>query len=578
MKRIAIILGLVMALTACNAQKGNDIIITAEVNELPEFGLVVSYLKYVQRGIDFDENKRGKYVIEGEDAVFLRLHNGFTEAIDLYAEKGDRIHVSYDGKSFKNGVEISGDRKKITEYLKEETHSFSLPQKMYELEFPEFMEKVNESLSTQLERFEERKKTLKEESRLFVKLEENSIRYSHSFNLLNYPHMHRIISGSTEQTVPEAYFRELKKWMIEDSDLLALEPYRTFMTEAAWKIASNNQGSVDDYQKLTTQMGYIATQLTNKRLMQQLLGILIDRYMQQNGIDKALDQFYRKHVTDADLLARYNREYDSWMRVEPGEPMIDFRVTDLAGKEYSPEDFKGRPVCYYLWVPFYPSIQEYSFLKELQPLFTGKNIELVSLSIADKDEWEKVVVNQEVQLGQHCFLGHDRDFLKKCHYLSGNMYQFIWVDALTKRCVFIYLMMSAAIQNGIITEPAIFGELVDYSTKIWSDLNVQEGKATVDDPDYYKNRGFIAVVSDQFTSESAPWHLSVFTHPSYAGYPHCDFLAYLKAAMYYSESEFRAKYPIESCPLINERYDIVVNYMKTEYGIDLQGIATGSEN
>lgn len=434
MNKTGMMIGGIMALGCLGAcdwtPKGDNIVITVDVKQLPEFGFVVSYLNETQQAVNIDTCGHGEYIIEGEEALFLRLHNGFTEKIDLYAEKGDRIHLAYDGVSFKNGMEITGDRKKITRYLEEETYAFNLPQKVYELEFPEFMEKVNKSLTESLERFEKEKETLKKESRLFVKLEENNIRYSHSYNLLNYPHFHRIMTKSDKNVVSEQYFGELKKWMVEDPQLLALDPYRTFMKEAAWKIATENKGSESEYQKLTSQVGYIATHINHPLLKQRLLDMLIMRHTKYQGIEKALDQFYRNHVTNEELLTRYNALYNSWMRIEPGEPMIEFTAINASGKICTPKEFKGRPVCYYLWVPYYPAIREFALLKELQPLLEEKNVLLVPLFInSEQDEWRQHLENPDVQQGIHCFIGHNREFLKKCHYLSNNMYQFIWVDA-----------------------------------------------------------------------------------------------------------------------------------------------------
>lgn len=117
------------------------------------------------------------------------------------------------------------------------------------------------------------------------------------------------------------------------------------------------------------------------------------------------------------------------MRVEPGEPMIAFTAFSPDGKTVTPNDFKGNYTLYYLWLPFYASTKEYQYLKELEPLFKEKNIKLVSLCIdSNKDSWEQAIQNPEIQLGEHYYLGFNREFLDACHYNSYNMYQFILVD------------------------------------------------------------------------------------------------------------------------------------------------------
>lgn len=154
-------------------------------------------------------------------------------------------------------------------------------------------------------------------------------------------------------------------------------------------------------------------------------------------------------------------------------------------------------------------------------------------------------------------------------------------SAKIKRDVFIYLMIQNAMNSGIIEEPAAFTEGMDYKTAFYNDMDIENNKADKSDPNYYKNRGFVEMISADFTSElnRAPFALFEYTDPSVdkAMGAHRDFLFYIRAALYYPEADFRAYYPIDLYPLINKRYDIVVGHIKTVYGIDLQGIAEGPE-
>ena len=45
--------------------------------------------------------------------------------------------------------------------------------------------------------------------------------------------------------------------------------------------------------------------------------------------------------------------------------------------------------------------------------------------------------------------------------------------------------------------------------------------------------------------------------------------------MYYTEAEFEAEYPQAQYPLVHQRYQIILNYMKTQYGLDLLAIGEG---
>ena len=53
------------------------------------------------------------------------------------------------------------------------------------------------------------------------------------------------------------------------------------------------------------------------------------------------------------------------------------------------------------------------------------------------------------------------------------------------------------------------------------------------------------------------------------------FQAYIMNAMWFTPEEFDKRYEPETNTIIREQYDLVVSYMKEEYGIDLVGIANG---
>ena len=134
-------------------------------------------------------------------------------------------------------------------------------------------------------------------------------------------------------------------------------------------------------------------------------------------------------------------------------------------------------------------------------------------------------------------------------------------------------MIEAALQNGIITEPTEFKEGINYTTSI---VNQDSQK---DNENYYMNRGFINIIYRTFSGEKIPSGLSEYTNPSWEqeAYPYRDFLSYIRAAMFYTKTEFQAKYSPTTYPLINQRYEIVVNHIKNNYGIDLEGIAKGPQ-
>ena len=141
-----------------------------------------------------------------------------------------------------------------------------------------------------------------------------------------------------------------------------------------------------------------------------------------------------------------------------------------------------------------------------------------------------------------------------------------------KRNIFLRIYIENAIRKGIITEPAEFTEGVTYEPN----FNTNRPETS----NYYLTRGFIDVFRGAYTSSQTPIGTAEYTRPSGEEpdiYPHADFVYYIRAAMWYTPEEFEGLYPSVKYPLIKKRYDIVINYMKNTYGIDIQKIAKGPQ-
>ena len=100
---------LLFALVSCATPPSSkdSIKISIDVQELPSIGLAISTTDYNLQLVNFDSNKHGEYVINNMDAAYITLHNGFSERKQIYAEQGDNIHLTFDGKSMKESLEIT---------------------------------------------------------------------------------------------------------------------------------------------------------------------------------------------------------------------------------------------------------------------------------------------------------------------------------------------------------------------------------------------------------------------------------------------------------------------------------------
>ncbi len=147
------------------------------------------------------------------------------------------------------------------------------------------------------------------------------------------------------------------------------------------------------------------------------------------------------------------------------------------------------------------------------------------------------------------------------------------------RCVFMIEALKNAMEKGEITSPDEF----------WTGFDFSEGKK-MDHKDpskenYKYKLGFIDDLNDNFGTGQLKqlWRpLETVTSCYYwekGKYKEYNlFNAYVKNAMWLTPDEFEARYPKVLYPMLTEKYEITVKYMKEQYGIDLQGIAYGIKN
>lgn len=130
------------------------------------------------------------------------------------------------------------------------------------------------------------------------------------------------------------------------------------------------------------------------------------------------------------------------------------------------------------------------------------------------------------------------------------------------------LLLASACDKGNIVAPAGFHDGIDYQKKLSSSSDAYK-----EDPDFYIVRGFpgIRMGSVGFSLGK----LSSITNTN----PANNFVAYLQMCIRYTKEEYEEMYPSsKSCyRLIWQKRNLLIDYMKTQYGIDLEAIARGPE-
>ena len=150
-------------------------------------------------------------------------------------------------------------------------------------------------------------------------------------------------------------------------------------------------------------------------------------------------------------------------------------------------------------------------------------------------------------------------------------------EALKKqRCIFMLQAIYNSMNKGEITSPDEFWTGFDFS----EDKKIEHDDKSKEN--YKYKLGLVDDIYDHYATTGRTtevWNYKKYIIHFYNWAKNNKdnnlFNAYIKNAMWLTPEEFEVRYPKALYPIIAEKYEITVNYMKEQYGIDLQGIAYG---
>lgn len=350
-----------------------------------------------------DASGCAQVVMKGIDAAYAKVFYG-RDFRWIYFEKGDKASISFAGKDFSDTFTFEGDKAAAVEYL-HKVRLTALPDEDYALEFDQYLEKIRAKEQAAIKLM--KANSLSSAGR-FAKMEEARIRYSYAAPLLMYPIGHKMMARDMSYAPDEEYYKVIEEYFVENEDWVDVDEYRDFILEAAHVLDAENRNVSDLYPRAVAQMRYIADRFSTAKVRDILLHSLAATYVDRYGIDdiQDLENIYHSYVKDEALLADYASKFDKWDVSKPGKPSPALSATDIDGKVWTLEDFRGRYVYIDMWATWCaPCRREVPYLKALAEKFQDAHIVFLGLSVdSDKAKWENMVRGGDL-CGVQLYLG-----------------------------------------------------------------------------------------------------------------------------------------------------------------------------
>ena len=322
---------------------------------------------------------------------FYNLNIG-RDYISIYLEKGGNLSFSADANEIDKTIVFEGSIAAENNFLawkaliKEKVlGSRNDGYKLDEDAFVETLDNYMDTLDSSL--------LNKSLSDVFVALEKKNLTFEKVYLLNNYERYHRYSTRDMEFKVSDNYTKNLEDlWAgidfnnevdyrnSQDFQNLLNPGYRSDVAEKIRNGGDYGDVLLNDY------IPGIPNEYIRNSIMKGHYGVVL-------RADNNLDANYKRFMdlsTNEDHKKIYTEFYNKKKKITPGQPSPVFDYENYNGGTTSLNDLRGKYVYVDVWATWCgPCKAEIPYLQEVEKEYHNKNIAFVSISIDDKEDYQK---------------------------------------------------------------------------------------------------------------------------------------------------------------------------------------------
>ena len=433
MKKIYLILAAIAIVSCQSEPKINYAIISGKItnSDLENAKIYKQPNNTLAKEILLAEGGIFNDTIKLDKASFYTIYQGRNN-INLYVTPGDNININYDANEIKSTLKIDGKGAVYANYLLEKSNKAS--------------DLTGEGTEIYTKEESEYKKILKDVKQThedllfnyvgifddFKTKEKRNINYQYLSDLNKYENYHTYYAKKNGFKASDNFLTELDNLeYTNEDDFLFSSSYKGLVT-------SNYSKKVQDLIEKDSLLDYSITMLNvSSKIENETIKNTLLYDASQFGITftEDLEAFYSafiKNSTNKENNEEITKSYNALRAVAKGNTspkFIDYE--NNAGGITSLDDLKGKYVYIDVWATWCgPCIAEIPSLKKIEKQYHDKNIEFVSISIDDKEDyekWKKMIVDKELG-GMQLLADNDWKSQFITDYLIKGIPRFILID------------------------------------------------------------------------------------------------------------------------------------------------------
>lgn len=354
-------------------------------------------------------------------AYYMLQHN--REYTLLYLNPGDSVYITFDTKQMDESLKYSGIGASKDNYLAK-----------WILKNSEFSSQIQENFAKgsaeYIPLWEQKTKEFEQlladanTDKDFAKVEKKRLQ----IEALNEYGYFAFAHQNEPQLIDDFINKTKNEIDVNDPSMLDINGFESFCSLYLNAVAENNANPDESlYKRIANALN---SEIKDTTIYRQVVNQMISRAM-MGGNMAEVDELI-ENVNPSFISAENKTVIDAtkakWDKLKAGNPAPSFTATNVQGKSFTLNDFKGKPVYIDVWATWCgPCKREIPYLEQLIEKY-GDKINFISVSVDEnKDAWTNMVIENKLKANQLYIAGAWQSTICKDYNIEG-IPRFILLD------------------------------------------------------------------------------------------------------------------------------------------------------
>ena len=340
--RKLLIIFIVPLLFSCNSEPQTGALLTGSVENLETGFFLMGGPGGSRDSIFTDDEGKFSFELPELKEPYLYYFMSEEEIFRFYFAPGMNLDVSFDQNNFNESMLFAGKGSDINNYIADKIRVFGdrMDDEVYKKEPEEFRLFADAQLEDQLAMLNEIQKN--DNNDPYWLMEEGDIIFTYANNHSSYSYMHKYYAELEEFELPESFNDYKQKLDVNQGKYIKSRAFTSYVASYIREMSNKKskeykEDNPDAELPKIMNLELASEILTDTLVLNNFLFNNVNGSMQWQDLEDIQEQieYFKSNCKDADLITKFNEEYEAWKKLAKGQPGMDFVGIDLEGNKVS---------------------------------------------------------------------------------------------------------------------------------------------------------------------------------------------------------------------------------------------------